>query len=188
MLTFIIMLSMGCLDIIIYVHIYAGVNEDETYTSLKQPTLVQDKVYTEVNTHAVYTSLDPQTTRKDGEYTHVLTKESTLDVTPKQQCTSHSRVVGGGAHSTSGDTMYTALDPQTTQSDTTYTPLNGAGLLNHDTYINVVDGHEGVSETDCTTCICVSVHIYPLHMILHYFRNLCMWRLELLRNRRCCPL
>ena len=155
------------------------------YTSLKQPTPTQDKVYTEVNTHAVYTSLDPQTTQKDGEYTHALTKESTLDVTPTQQCTSHSRVVGGGAHSTSGDTLYTALDPQTTQSDTTYTPLNGAGLLNHDTYINVVDGHEGVSETDCTMCICF---IYPHYMILHYFRNLCMWRLELLRNRPCCPL
>ena len=76
-------------------------------------------------------------------------KESTLDVTPTHQCTPPSRVVGGGAHSTSGDKLYTALDPQTTQSDTTYAPLNGAGLLNHDTYIDVLDGHEGVSETDC---------------------------------------
>ena len=152
--------------------VYTEVNTHAVYTLLDSQTTQKDGEYTHVLTeestqiytelNAVYTSLDPETTQKDGEYTHVLTKESALDLTPTQQCTPHSRVVGGGAHSTSGDTMYTALDPQTTQSNTTYTPLNGAGLLNHDTYINVVDIHGGVSETDCA----IYVHLFTFSHII----------------------
>ena len=127
------------------------------YTSLKQSTPAQDKVYTELNTRAVYTSLDPQTTQKDGEYTHVLTKESTLDLTPTQQCTSHSRVVGGGAHSTPGDTMYTALDPSDNSEQHHIHTTQWSWTAKRYIYIDVVDGHEGVSEIDCTTTSRASV-------------------------------